>query len=89
MQAEEFSQLSTVELRELLKTWREKQQREDYRAAKICVLLAEVNRDHKKKPKPFEVWDFYASLETLKPPPPTAEELMAKVESWAALVNGG
>jgi hypothetical protein len=89
MHADEFSRLSTIELRELLDKWREKQQREDYRAAKICVLLAEVNRDQKKKPIPFEVWDFFTSLEPLKPAPPSPQELAAKVASWASLVNGG
>jgi hypothetical protein len=35
----------------------------DYRFALICTLLAEVNRDRKKRPKPFKPQDFMPQRE--------------------------
>jgi len=37
---------------------------QDYRSALICTLLAEVNRDRKKRPKPFKPQDFMPQRET-------------------------
>lgn len=35
----------------------------DYRAALICTILAEINRDRKKRPKPFKPMDFMPQRE--------------------------
>ncbi len=32
--------------------------RADYRAASICALIANVNRDRRSRPSPFQVSDF-------------------------------
>ena len=34
--------------------------RADYRNAQLCALQANLNRDAKKRPKPYEVHDFMA-----------------------------
>ncbi|MFN0133429.1 MAG: hypothetical protein ACKVW3_12995 [Phycisphaerales bacterium] len=68
---------------ELIDAWREREKRKDFRAGQVCALLAEVNRDHKKKPQPFSPADFFGSLEDLRPGPPSDEELEAKFEAMA------
>jgi hypothetical protein len=36
----------------------EAEERKDYRTAQISWLLAEINRDHGKRSRPFEIEDF-------------------------------
>lgn len=54
----------------------------------IASVLAEVNRDRKKRPEPFGPWDFFSSV---KRPPRrvmSAEELDAKVSELHAMFGG-
>lgn len=44
------------------------EEREDLRTALICCTIANVNRDPKKKPTPFEVSDFMPKFEDDKEP---------------------
>ena len=41
------------------------QERLDRRSALICFVLAEINRDKKKKPQPFTVDDFMPKYEAV------------------------
>ena len=38
--------------------WKEKERREDLRVARLMALIANTNRDSKKKPKPYSEKDF-------------------------------
>tara|TARA_R100000773_G_scaffold18445_1_gene16695 strand:- start:9293 stop:9547 length:255 start_codon:yes stop_codon:yes gene_type:complete len=40
------------------KLHRKKLRREDYRSAQICWMEAEMNRDKKKRPRPYKIEDF-------------------------------
>lgn len=77
MSFEEFGRLTLRQLQELADAWEGEQRRADLRAAQICVVMAEAHRS--KTARPFEVWDFFPSLETLRPPPPSDEELERKM----------
>lgn len=77
MSFDEFGRLTLRELQELADAWEDGQRRADLRAAQICVVMAEAHRA--KNARPFEVWDFFASLEVLRPPPPSDEELERKI----------
>lgn len=61
-----------MELRALIHVWREKRDQEakyersiqdaaDKRTAHILAMIAEVNRDSKKRAKPYTFEDFYGS----------------------------
>lgn len=61
--------------------------REDLRAAKICAIIANVNRDEKRKPKPFSPADFMPDFtQQYQPdkPPVSLEELRVKMYAVAA-----
>lgn len=79
MSFDEFGRLTLGELQELADVWEDGQRRADLRAAQICVVMAEAARG--KNSRPFEVWDFFTSLEVLRPPPPSDEELERKIEA--------
>jgi hypothetical protein len=42
--------------------------RGDFRSALIASVLANVNRDSKKKPEPFKIQDFLLKFEEAEPP---------------------
>lgn len=43
-------------------------ERQDYHAALVCAVLANINRDPKKKAEPFTVSDFMASSDHKEEP---------------------
>jgi hypothetical protein len=56
--SEEFWHLTMVEFSALVERHKEEQHGMYYRAAMVCSLIAETNRDKKKHPKPFTPDDF-------------------------------
>lgn len=64
--------------------------REDERAGMIAALIANVNRDPKLRPEPYDVDDFFPSWdaamakarEATEGPPP--DKLKSKLAAWAA-----
>ncbi len=58
-------------------------------SALICSLLANIHRDEKKRPEPFEVDDFMMiKKEEKAPKPQTREEQIAIAEMWGAAMVG-
>lgn len=74
MGGSEFDSLTLPEVRRLYKAWETRESRKDLRAGMIVSMIANTNRDPKTCPDPFAPWDFFPSLERLKPKPLTAEE---------------
>lgn len=66
MHAEEFGALSPAECAEIFDAWYRREQRLDYRAGILAMLIANANRDHKVRPFPFHPADFFRSLEELR-----------------------
>lgn len=63
-------------------------EREDQRAGIVAALIANVNRDSKKRPEPYDVEDFLPRWETRVAPPPTEDvQLKDKLLAWAATMN--
>lgn len=61
----------------------------DIRAASLQALIAEINRDRKKRRQPFGLDDFMPAgwLGAAEAGPeqlPTQAELLAKIKAWAA-----
>ncbi len=55
---EEFWSLTLAEYDALVKRLQVKCKQDDARVAMICCILANVNRDPKKRSKPYEIKDF-------------------------------
>ena len=68
----------------------------DVGAAMVAHIIAETNRDDKKRKEPFKLSDFLVEwdkeVQEEEPVPahaePTVEDLLAKAEMWAALGAG-
>ena len=58
MSDKEFWHLTLVQLNALIKQHNLSERAQDYRAALICSVLANIHRDPKKKVNPFEAQDF-------------------------------
>lgn len=58
MSDDEFWHLTLAQLNELVKRYNDKLKLEDYHFALIGCVLAEINRDRKKRTKPFTLQDF-------------------------------
>lgn len=78
MMADEFDRLTVEELARLRAIWFEREQRLDMRAARVCWVIAESNRT---KPPAFDPADFFPSLNSLRPAPPTDEEMERKLDA--------
>ncbi len=63
----EFWDLSFEQFNALAERYIQDQENQDLRAALICSLLANINRDTKKRRTPFEVKDFMPQRRPLKP----------------------
>lgn len=64
----EFWRLTLSEYSALLDRWIAEQEREDFRSAQIVCLLANVNRNPKKKPDGWDVSDFMPDYHRRKKP---------------------
>jgi hypothetical protein len=60
--------------------------RDDWRSALVASVVANVNRNPKKRSRPYSPSDFipdYAAAAGVPKPPPTPQEVAAKVRGWA------
>lgn len=68
----------------LQQRYEDRQKREDYRAGLIASIVANVNRDTKHQPTPWEWTEFFPAW---KEPEPargqTSEEMHALLMAWA------
>lgn len=55
--------------------------RADFRAGQICAALGNAFGG-RRSGKPAAPWDFFGSLEAMRPPPQTAEEIDRAIELW-------
>jgi hypothetical protein len=76
---EEFLDLTTAELKVFYDVQAKLEQREDFRFAQICYILAETNRD--KKRKPYKIEDFMPRAAKVRK---TKEELICTIKKFGA-----
>jgi len=62
----EFWNLTLAQFDALVRRYKDEQRRSDYRSAMICSILAEINRDRKRRTKPFSPEDFMPKEEETK-----------------------
>lgn len=66
MAEEEFWGLTLRQFDALVRCNMMQQERLDYRAALVCSVIANVNRDPKKRPRPFTPRDFMTTAKMQK-----------------------
>ncbi len=85
MKSDEFFSLTPAELHELVEEYEAGEAERDYRAALSVTILANVHRS--KDALPSHIADYFARLESLRPGPPTEDELEAKLEQAFGFQN--
>lgn len=83
---EEFWDLSVEQFNALIERHITEQENRDLRAAQICCVLANIHRDTRKKPRPFEIKDF---LPQRRPKKPKTEKQMENDLTAVAIALGG
>jgi len=79
--------LTLAQFDALVQQYIEEQKKLDSRAALICAVLANINRNPKKKSKAFTVEDFmpkYEKVRGIKSP----EEMLETVKLWNKVLRG-
>ena len=91
MGRDEFDALGAGEVVDLLEAWRRREQRADHRFGVLATVIAEVNRDARRRPHAFEPADFFGSLEPAPRGGWSEEDLLAQMELYAgrAGISGG
>lgn len=84
MPAWEFEDLEPGELHDCIEAWKRRERRADFRAAQVCLILAESNRDREARAFPFEAADFFPSLAEVTPAK-TDDALWAKLNAAAGV----
>ena len=92
MSRRELDRMSVGAQGDILAEWREREKAEqererakDWRIGQLCALLANVHRNHEKAPWPYHPADFFRSLEDLRPPPPSDDEMTTKLNALAGV----
>lgn len=57
--------------------------REDQRAGTVAAVIANVNRDTKRRPEPFGIDDFFPPLREPESPEEAQERRIAQLKAWA------
>lgn len=66
-----------------------RERREDFRFGQVCAVLANVNRDKKRRNQAYKPGDFFASLKTVAAPgEQTPAAMLAKLELLTAVFGG-
>lgn len=66
------------------------ERRQDYRIASIVSMLANINRDSKKHPKPYVIEDFLLKFgEQEGPKQQTWQDQKSIMMMWAQVLNAG
>ena len=81
MTEEEFDRANPRELKAYAKVYEAVQRRMDYRSAQIVAILAEINRDTKKRSIPFSAEDFMPRVKQEK------EQVLAKCKKFGEYLN--
>ena len=71
----------------MLRRYIEEQKKLDSRAALICAMLANINRNPKKRSKAFTVEDFMPKYEKERKVK-SAEEMLETVKLWNKVLRG-
>ena len=83
----EFWHLTLAQLDALVRQYTEEQKKLDGRTALICTVLANINRNPKKKSKAFTVEDFMPKYEKERKVK-SAEEMLETVKLWNTVLKG-
>lgn len=81
---EEWGRLTPREFRALCERWKQDQKRQDGRVALIAALIANANRDPKRRSKPYQVDDFMPKERKKQ----TAEQMRDTVKVLHAAFGG-
>lgn len=74
-----------------MQVWNRREDREDFRTARIEALIAEVNRNREKRSEPFSPTDFFTprcAMEERAPKAPEWKKQLAMVEMLNAAFGG-
>lgn len=91
LSAAEFWALTPLQFHYLVERWQERSERDLFRSALICAVVAECHRDRKKRKKPFTPADFMPALkrrERQEDRQQHMQAMRARVEMLAALFGG-
>lgn len=86
MREEDFWRLTLAQFNELARHYLDDLKLRDFHAAIICKVIADINRDKKKHPKPFKVEDFMPNREGRKRL--TDDEMKKKLEMINIALGG-
>ena len=75
----EFWDLTLAQFDVLVRRYKGEQRRLDYRSAMICSILAEINRDRKRRIKPFSPEDFMPKEEAKERDDPKMERALRRI----------
>ena len=87
LSSNEFWHLTLAQFDALVRQHIEEQKKLDSRTALICTVLANINRNPKKKSKSFTVEDFMPKYEKAKETK-SAEEMLETVKLWNQILRG-
>ena len=62
--------------------------RDDLRAGTIAAVIANVNRDSRKRSEPFSPGDFFTEIAEKEPDAPPPPTLKTKLTAWAHSMAG-
>lgn len=79
-----------LELEALTKIWEDRERRKDTRFALAPLMLAEANRDPKRRRRPYKLEDFMLHSQPLKAPPVVKswQEQLGVVEQMNRALGG-
>ena len=75
----EFWNLTLAQFDALVRRYKDEQRRLDYRSAMICSILAEINRDRKRRIKPFSPEDFMPKEEAEERDDPKMKRALERI----------
>lgn len=81
----EFWGLTLAQFNSLAKLYASEQETLNYRVALVCSVIAEVNRDKKKRSKPYTPSDFMPKKKKMKL---TGEQMMDQIKAVNIALGG-
>jgi len=81
----EFWSLTVAQFNSLAKEYSREQKALNYRAALVCSILAEANRNRKKRKKPYTPSDFMPKKKKAKL---TGEQMMEQIKAVNIALGG-
>lgn len=85
----EFWSLTAAQFSALCRRYGSDMERQDFRAAQICMLFANAYRDTKRHPQPFEITDFMLSKPQFDKEEPQSQDMLRKKLDFFMLGMGG